>query len=157
MRGEPNNQEGNKHSLRSWVRSREKLLFTGASGIGWMIDFSVFSSLIYGVGADPFLANYLSSIAGSAFAFSAYCMLSAAHGYSPRVHQIAAYVAYQIVSITFYAWLVDAAANAFSPLATIFSAVLAKISVTPLNFFTNYLSTRTVLRFLRPMHLRSSQ
>jgi putative flippase GtrA len=140
------------------MRTHEALLFGIVSLIGWLLDFAVFNALIYAFGFEAFAANYVSSVIGSTFAFSAFCLYSASHGYAPRLTQIASYVIYQLVSITFYSILVQTFANSVAmgefvamlslPRAT--SALIAKVAATPLNFVTNYISTRTLLRFLRP-------
>lgn len=133
-----------------FLRTHEKLLFVLGSGVGWAIDFCAFSVLVHVFSTSAFVANYVSSIAGSTFAFSIYCIYSAASGRPPRPAQIAVYVGYQFLSISAYSLFVDLVAGLPALSAWAFGAVAAKIIITPFNFVTNYLSTRTVLWFMRP-------
>ncbi len=47
---------------------RQALLFAGVSGVGWLIDFTIFTSLTLN-GAHPGLANFASSCAGVSFVY----------------------------------------------------------------------------------------
>lgn len=143
-------RRGFSRTVLRHIRKHEKLLFVAASGMGWLIDFATFNIAIYLFHAQPFAANYLSSVAGSVFAFSVYCLYAAGAGRPPRPGQIAVYVCFQVASITFYSLCVGWLAAMPWIAAWREGPLITKIIVTPFNFVTNYVATRTVLKFLKP-------
>jgi putative flippase GtrA len=102
------------------------------SGIGWLIDFAIFNALVYLLHWLPGLANLLSASVALTFVFFTATRKTLLVRERGLHFKFMAYLAYQAVSICFYAWLIGFVSGFMPP-------PLAKILVTPVSFYTSYL------------------
>ncbi len=120
------------------------LAFGVVSGLGWLLDFGVFTLLLH-VGATPFLAN----AAGAALAVTWVYAASVRRIFRYRgrflIAKFLLYAGWQVVGVTAASWGVDRLAHtgALTP-------IWAKIAITPLTFVANYLFMAWLTRPAEP-------
>jgi putative flippase GtrA len=116
------------HRLRSRV-----LAFGVVSGLGWLLDFGIFTALLR-AGATPFLAN----AAGAACAVTWVYAASVRRIFRYHGRFLAAkfllYAGWQVVGVSAASWGVDRLVHPGG-----LAPIWAKVAVTPLTFFANYL------------------
>lgn len=102
------------------------------SGVGWLIDFCLFSFICW-LGTPVWLAN----VAGATVAVLFVFFISVRHvfEYEGRylLGKLLAYVSYQSIAILAASFLIDELVRRFG-----FMPIAAKIIVTPLTFFANF-------------------
>ena len=132
---------------------RQALRFVGLSGIGWLMDFTVYTLLSLHM-TDLALVNVLSSLVGASFvfAFSTRFVFRDSHRI-PLALKYAIYIVYQLLLIflisKLLAW-VAAGIALYAPweLLRRFSAILAKILVTPITMTVNFFVMKAVIEKL---------
>jgi glycosyltransferase involved in cell wall biosynthesis/uncharacterized membrane protein len=107
--------------------------FGAVSGLGWTLDFLVFTLLVQ-TGADPAAANAVGASLAVTWVYFASVRRIFRYGGDSRRSRFAAYAVYQVVGIT-------AASAAVSGIVLLTAAhpLFAKLAVTPVTFLANYL------------------
>lgn len=128
----------------------QAIRFVGLSGIGWLMDFAVYTALSYVTG-NPFLSNICSSVVGASFVFVfSTRFVFQNNSRIPLVVKYCIYIAYQAVLIYFASWLLGEI-NAFIltyiswTIITNMSAVVSKIVVTPVTMVLNFFVMKGVI------------
>lgn len=130
------------------------LKFVLVSGVGWVLDFGIFTLLTGLLGWPVVGSNYLSSLVAVTFVFSVSTrkiLSNRAEGHSPRVKYLV-YVAYQLVLVTavsFLAqWLHELLGRwqviAALPILAENTKLLAKILITPITMICNFFVLRQI-------------
>ena len=131
----------------------QAIRFFGLSGIGWLMDFAVFTLLSYVTG-NPFLSNVFSSVVGASFVFvfsTRFVFQDNSH--IPLAVKYVVYLVYQAVLIYVISKLL-AVVDAFIlthftwQLILGFSALLAKMIVTPVTMTLNFFVMKGVIEKL---------
>ena len=106
--------------------------FGAVSGIGWLIDFCLFSFLVW-LGAPIWGANFVGASTAVLFVF----FVSVRRVFEYEGHYILGklitYIAYQLIAILAASLLIDALTKWVGLVP-----VLSKIVVTPLTFYANF-------------------
>lgn len=140
-----------RYSLKELFK--QAVRFVGLSGIGWLIDMTAYSILIY-ITKDPFYSNICSSVVGASFVFVVSTRVVFQN--SKRISltmKYGIYIVYQIVLIILMSKLLSAIDNVILTyitweMITRFSAVLAKILVTPVTMTLNFFVMKGVIEKL---------
>jgi len=141
---------GENTGLRALLR--QALRFVGLSGIGWLLDFTVYTLLSLRM-ENLALVNVLSSLVGASFVFifSTRLVFRDSHRI-PLWLKYLVYLVYQLALIFLISRLLALLAGllAAAPWALLrrFSAVLAKILVTPVTMAINFFAMKTVIEKL---------
>ena len=131
---------GTSGKLRDLLR--QALRFIGLSGIGWLLDFAVYTLL--SIKASNLAAvNMISSLVGASFVFVFSTRFVFRNNHRiPLIWKYCVYIVYQVILIVLISLLLSrinelicACAPAFS---AAFSAVLSKIIVTPITMTLNF-------------------
>ncbi|WP_440959028.1 glycosyltransferase [Oceanicaulis sp. LC35] len=127
------------------------IVFAGIGGVGWLLDFGLFTALTSWAAVPPGLANVASSLTGALFAFTCYALTRWGGGASPRPGQIIVYAGYQLIAIGVFSALVSLlsgffAAGGLSITDWILAPLAAKVCVTPVNLLMNYLASQFILK-----------
>ena len=123
--------------------------FGVVSGLGWLLDFGIFSVLLR-TGATPFLANLAGAAVAVTWVYAA--SIRRIFRYQGRflVAKFLCYAGYQVVGVTLASWGVDGLARhaAIPP-------IWAKVAITPLTFLANFLFMAWLTRpeTTRPTHV----
>lgn len=134
--------------------SKSFLGFAFIAGMGWILDFACFTSLVKGSSLSPVLANIISSYVGVTFVwFMSLNAVFKASG-SKNHYFLILYWAFQFLSISFYSAIIHQLARLMSgidllALSTPDSLVVAKIMATPFNLLTNFVFMKTLTRFMK--------
>lgn len=126
------------------------LRFVGLSGIGWLLDTSVYMLLVGGLGLRVFVAAMIGGLCGATFAFltsSRWVFSGRRHGLGGRLLVYLVYIAVQIVAMSA---VIDGLATALQAgfalvdLAVSWPliALLSKCLITPFVLAMNYLVAR---------------
>jgi putative flippase GtrA len=109
--------------------------FAGASGLGLLLDYAVYTVLCE-AGLAAGVANLISASVGVTFVFlvSAHRIFDSSDHFLLRLFVI--YAVYQVVAIVAASWLVDTMTGVFDG-----RYLLGKTVVLPLTFGANYLFT----------------
>ena len=132
---------------------RQALRFLGLSGIGWLMDFTVYTLLSLRM-ENLALVNVISSLVGASFVFlfSTRFVFRDSHRI-PLWLKYAIYIVYQLVLI----WLISKllalvhlviVSYAPWPFLVKLAPVLAKILVTPITMTVNFFAMKTVIEKL---------
>ncbi len=129
--------------------------FALISGIGWLIDFGLFTLLAYG-GVDLFLANLIGAATAVTFVFVTARRFIFRDLKRPLAHAIAAYVLWNLFAVLLASIAVDRVAELLSSSGLVSDALaafpagwatasrivppLAKILVTPVTMYANYVA-----------------
>ena len=139
--------EGQESALRRLLR--QALRFLGLSGIGWLMDFTVYTLLSLRF-QDLAWVNVFSSLVGASFVFifSTRFVFRDSHRI-PLGLKYAIYIVYQLVLIYLISKLLAfihllIVTHTALPLAP----VLAKIIVTPITMTVNFFAMKTVIEKL---------
>lgn len=102
------------------------------SGVGWLIDFSLFAFLCW-FGVPVWVANMLGASVAVLFVFfvSVRRVFEYEGGY--LVRKLIAYAIYQVIAILAASFLIDALTQSIG-----LAPVVSKIIVTPLTFYANF-------------------
>ena len=132
---------------------QQALRFLGLSGIGWLLDFTVYTLLSMRM-ENLALVNVLSSLVGASFVFifSTRFVFRDSHRI-PLAFKYAIYIVYQLLLIwlisRLLAWVAAGIAlHAPWELLRRLSAILAKILVTPVTMTINFFAMKTVIEKL---------
>lgn len=108
------------------------LKFGVISGLGWLIDFSLFYALVR-LDVAPFLANLVG--AGVAVTFVFFSSVKRVFQYEGHylLAKLVAYICYQVVAVAIASAVIDLIAR-----HTGVAPLLAKILVTPFTFYANF-------------------
>ena len=106
--------------------------FAVVSGLGWLIDFSIFA-LLNSLGFPVWLANIVG--ATTAVLFLVFASVRKIFQYNGHyiLWKLLNYIVYQIIAIICASLLIDFIALQFGMLP-----IIAKIIVTPLTFYANF-------------------
>ena len=141
----------NESPLRQLLR--QAIRFVGLSGIGWLMDFAVYTLLSLRM-ENLALVNVFSSLVGASFvfAFSTRFVFRDSHRI-PLWLKYAIYIVYQLLLIflisKLLAWIAAFIAlhAPWAPLRRL-AAILAKIIVTPVTMTINFFAMKTVIEKL---------
>lgn len=123
--------------------------FIGVSGIGWVMDFVIYTLLTGAARLPVALSNYLSSLPAITFVFfvsTRKLFLCRPDGLSLRVKYVL-YVVYQLLLVTgvsFLAQWLAVVAPLLLPFLSGFAKLAAKILITPITMVCNFF----VLKYL---------
>lgn len=123
--------------------------FIGVSGIGWVMDFVIYTLLTGAARLPVALSNYLSSLPAITFVFfvsTRKLFLCRPDGLSLRVKYVL-YVVYQLLLVTgvsFLAQWLAVVAPLLFPFLSGFAKLAAKILITPITMVCNFF----VLKYL---------
>ena len=141
----------NETPLRQLLR--QAIRFVGLSGIGWLMDFAVYTLLSLRM-ENLALVNVFSSLVGASFVFlfSTRFVFRDSHRIPLRL-KYAIYIAYQLVLIflisKLLAWVHLLIVSHTDRAALVSLApVLAKILVTPVTMTVNFFAMKTVIEKL---------
>ncbi len=137
-----------KHLLKQAAR------FVGLSGIGWLLDFAVFTVLGTFSG-NATLNNFISSWVGVTFVFvfATRKVFRAGKSRIPLKVKYLIYLGYQLVLISLVSGLLGAVNglirdHAQAELILRYSALLSKIAVTPVTVALNFVVMKNVIEKL---------
>jgi len=118
--------------------------FTVLSGIGWCIDFGLMLLLVWNE-VPVFLSNVVGAVAATIFVY----LTAQRHVFKLAENRLGgptrfmAYAGYQAIVIAIASFLIDAVAGMMAESALIgdprLAAAMAKISITPLTMYSNFL------------------
>ncbi len=119
------------------------------SGVGWIIDFGIYSILTGPLGFPVAGANYLSSIPAITFVFftSTRKTFQCRPEGLPKGMKYLIYVVYQLLLVTavsFLAQALDPLLAKVIPVAADYSKLLAKICITPVTMLCNFFVLRLI-------------
>ena len=124
--------------------------FVGLSGVGWLMDFTVYTLLSLRVQRLD-LVNILSSLVGASFVFvfSTRFVFQNSRRF-PLWVKYAVYIVYQLVLIVLIsrllAWVHLLIVSRFTwPLLLRFAKILAKILVTPVTMTVNFFAMKAIV------------
>ncbi|MBJ9237982.1 GtrA family protein [Citrobacter braakii] len=106
--------------------------FAVVSGLGWLIDFSIFA-LLNSLGFPVWLANIVGATTAVLFVFFASVRKIFQYNGHYILWKLLNYIVYQIIAIVCASLLIDFIALQFGMLP-----IIAKIIVTPLTFYANF-------------------
>lgn len=106
--------------------------FAVVSGLGWLIDFSIFA-LLNSFGFPVWLANIVGATTAVLFVFFASVRKIFQYNGHYILWKLLTYIVYQIIAIVCASLLIDFIALQFGMLP-----IIAKIIVTPLTFYANF-------------------
>lgn len=106
--------------------------FAVVSGLGWLIDFSIFA-LLNSLGFSVWLANIVGATTAVLFVFFASVRKIFQYNGHYILWKLLNYIVYQIIAIVCASLLIDFIALQFGVLP-----IIAKIIVTPLTFYANF-------------------
>ena len=143
--------EGQESALRRLLR--QALRFLGLSGIGWLMDFTVYTLLSLRF-QDLAWVNVFSSLVGASFVFifSTRFVFRDSHRI-PLWLKYAIYIVYQLVLIwlisKLLAWVhLTIVTHTSWPLLISLAPVLSKMLVTPITMTVNFFAMKTVIEKL---------
>lgn len=119
------------------------LRFLMVSGVGWLLDFGIFTALTGGLLLPVALSNYLSSLPAITFVFfvSTRKILVCREGGISRRQKYLCYVVYQLLLVTAVSFLAQWLAGALAsvmPLWAEWSKLGAKVLITPITMISNF-------------------
>jgi putative flippase GtrA len=106
--------------------------FAVVSGLGWLIDFSIFA-LLNSLGFPVWLAKIVGATTAVLFVFFASVRKIFQYNGHYILWKLLNYIVYQIIAIICASLLIDFIALQFGMLP-----IIAKIIVTPLTFYANF-------------------
>lgn len=126
--------------------------FLGISGLGWILDFTVFTILGI-ILEDLFYASVLSALAGASFVFilSPKIIFKNKNNISLKIKYVI-YIFYQILLILFISYLIVEVEHLlqlylinYLPIIENLCYILSKILVTPVAMISNFLVLKIVI------------
>ena len=132
---------------------RQAIRFVGLSGVGWLLDFAVFTLLSLRM-ENLALVNVLSSLVGASFVFvfSTRFVFRDSHRI-PLWLKYAIYIVYQLLLIVLISKLLARidlliVTHTALPILQKSAALLSKIIVTPITMTINFFAMKTVIEKL---------
>lgn len=131
----------------------QAIRFIGLSGIGWLMDFAVYTGLSF-ISENLAVNNMLSSLVGASFVFIFSTRLVFRDNHNvPLILKYVVYVLYQLVLIylisRLLAWVNSMILMLFTmKLIVGLSAVLSKMIVTPITMAVNFFAMKFVIEKL---------
>lgn len=116
-------------------RNRRFLGFFLGSGIGVLLDMSVFGTLTHVAGFPPWLANTISATLGIITVY----LLVTRHAFRVAGHWLSfvLFIGWYAGSIALFSWIINTLVHEFE-----FLPLVAKISTLPFSFGLNFLFSR---------------
>ena len=140
-------------TLKIALQLKQFLVFAFFSGIGWLLDFFVFSLMEKVFEFSDFWSNFVSSYVGVSFVW--FGSLKAVFNQESKgnFNFLIIYWVYQLISILFYSMILHTAAQSIEGMLTSTllhanSGILAKIIITPFNLLTNFLFMKLLMYFI---------
>jgi putative flippase GtrA len=124
------------------------LRFIVTSGLGWSIDFALFSALSFLFPQTPFVANLVSASAAATFVFAISYARIFQRGGDDFFVRLSRYLLFQLFSILISSMLIAITAAALAKLNLLedgWLAMIAKIIVTPLSLLANFFVARHII------------
>lgn len=129
------------------------LKFTFLSGVGWLCDFVTFTLLLKLINVPNFIANFVSSYVGVTFVWFTALKLVFMRNSEGRNTFLFIFWGFQFISILAYSHLLHVVAGVVLSeglmIHSNYPDIAAKIIVTPLALFTNFLFMRFLTRYMR--------
>ena len=121
------------------------------SGIGWIIDITVFECLIKLLYTPVFLSNFISSYAALTFVWLRFLRTKKRNPLSVHFYFLLIYWSYHFISIVFYSLIIDLIENSLELNSLIIEnkAVYSKLIMTPFNLLTNFIFIKLLLKKLK--------
>lgn len=136
-------------SLKELIKKAIKFFFT--SGLGFIIDFIVYTFLTLKSGFGVLPANCISSLLGASFVFivSTSRIFKKKEDGIPLSAKYAVYIIYQLMLIFFVSWLGSHINNGIcsifkEELILHYSKLLSKVIITPFTMICNFIVTKTI-------------
>ncbi len=126
----------------------EMFKFFGISGIGWIIDFSIYSLISYFI--NPVISNIISSFVSITFVFlvSTKKIFVNNGKYNLKLKYFI-YIIYQIILVSITSSIIGILVNVFMKsniiLISKYAKILAKIIVTPFSMICNYIVMKKLI------------
>lgn len=132
------------------TKVKASLVFIIFSGIGWLIDLSVYSFQIYFFNTSGFLANFISAYAGVTFVWFTSLRYIFKKDIKDNSIFLLIYWIYQFVSILFFSKVISILGLYISQNISDYahSLFLAKIIATPINLLCNLLFMKYLINFM---------
>ncbi|HEV7252628.1 MAG TPA: GtrA family protein [Mesorhizobium sp.] len=138
-----------RNTVGAW---RAAAKFVGVSGLGWLLDLSLFMTLSFLTDLGPLVTNLISAGVAVTFVF----LISARYVFMYEGQYLAskllAYVAFNIVAILAASAAIGLMAQALTSLSAPYlasperlSGIAAKLLVTPVTLLANFLFSRLLL------------
>lgn len=135
---------------------RQLFSFISVSGIGWLIDFSIYLVLTACFGFDVFIANFLSAIPAITFVF----LVSTRYVFGmhlkgiDKVIRYLSYFLYQMILLYLVSTLSQALYNYepiwfISDISFTLKKIIVKLCITPITMFVNFMVLKVILETLR--------
>nr|ABH02986.1 SpaC [Spirochaeta aurantia] len=132
---------------------RQLVGFGLLSGIGWVLDFSVFLAISVTLGGSVWLANGVAGLCGATFVYFTSAKWTFGQS-TPRLpwKSYSLYLAYQVVAIVAFSLLAETIFQALrsevlgSRLPEVHDKVISKIVVTPFSMGMNFLVMRRLTK-----------
>lgn len=144
----------NSHGLLSFLK------FAGLSGLGWLLDITIFLTLVSVFKLEPFQANTVSSCTAALGVFLLSRELIYRKASKVLLLRVAIYLTYTLIVIVVASTVIDIIVSILRPLAEniigewslIVLAGTAKVIVTPPQLILNYYMSRFISerQFSRP-------
>lgn len=124
---------------------RKFFRFALISGVGWLIDFSVYTALTRWTAIDVAAANYLSSLPAVTYVFlvSTKRVLSCKTDRVSKLTKYLVYALYQLLLVSAASFAMQALARSFLEW-TQYGKLAAKILVTPFTMTANFFVLRAI-------------
>lgn len=121
------------------------LRFALISGVGWLIDFSVYTALTHLTSIPVAAANYLSTLPAITYVFliSTRKLLSCKTDRASKLTKYLAYALYQLVLVTVASFAMQALASALAGFLP-YAKLAAKVLMTPFTMVANFFVLRAI-------------
>lgn len=135
------------------VLAEQAVRFFMTSGVGWLIDFTVYAFLS-ALSGHPFVSNIVSSLCGVTFVFAVSSKKTFVSGRSRLTlrAKFSLYLGYQAVFILLSSaatgWLSGVLFSCAVPLAARYFQLGAKIIVTPFTMVVNFIAMKLLIEKL---------
>ncbi len=130
--------------------------FVVISGLGWLLDFLVYSVLTQVLQSGPATANVVSSFVGVTYVWIEALNRLFERGHYSRSVYLPVYWGYQSVSILAYSMLISIMSTTslndwLAHVLRVPSELTVKVLITPFNLLTNFIFMKLITKFMRPM------
>lgn len=133
------------------TKVKAPLVFILFSGMGWLLDLLVYSFQIYFFNVSGFLANFISAYVGVTFVWFTSLRYIFKKDIKNNTHFLFIYWIYQFLSILIFSKLISILGLYISQNSNDYanSLFLAKIIMTPINLFCNFLFMKYLTGFMK--------
>lgn len=140
-----------KYSL---YRIKSFLAFSAISGLGWLIDFTIFTLLVLILNIQTYTANFITSYIGITFVWFVSLGAVFQSKKNPLSIYIIIYWCFQFISILFFSKIIQEIAAVLQHLIYFSEShksvnIISKILVTPINLVTNFIFMQQLVKFLK--------